>query len=456
MCLLFAAILLKPTEVNASSRHKGWVTQGSSKYYYRKGQKQIGLQKIGRYKYYFNLKNGKMFKSRWKRINNQYYYFLYNGRMATKRWIRNTYYVNSKGVRVKNKWIGKRFVGEDGKLIKKFKGGWQKIDGKWYYYTSRGKKKTGWITYRGSRYYLNSDGVRMTRMQKINKKNYYFTSKGVMKSSGWVKSGRWYYYANSKGVLNTKERMNSKTISKATLIEYNSNTLKVRMQKFARYGVSYWTAHVKINNISQMKATLSYGTYGGTRQTTSNAVKSNNAIIGINGSAFSYQSGKPGFDAVMLKNGKIYNKALGTSHSLMAIGWDGTMFSPTQGLSAKYLKRNGVRDTFNFGPILLKNGSTASLYEQGYPAVYSGADMRGKYPRSAAGMIRPGEYVLLATSGPGLSLSEMRSVFKQYGCKYAYNMDGGGSATMSYKGYVLNSPSDGTERSCGDFLLFGN
>lgn len=454
ICCLVLGLSWLPGNKAQAAPVKGWVTEGSARYYYRRGERVLGLQKIGKYQYYFNLKTGKMVRSKWKLINNKYYYFLSSGRMAVKQWIGSNYYVNSKGVRVKNKWVGKKFLGENGKWIRNFKGGWQQIDGKWYYYTAKGKKKTGWIIYKGNRYYLDSNGVRLTKMQTINQNTYYFTKKGVMKNSSWIKSGSWYYYANSNGILDTRERINAKTLSSSTLIEYNSGTIKVRLQKFGNLGTSYWTAHVQISNVSQMKAALSYGTYGGTRQKTSDAVTSNNAIIGINGSAFSYESGKPGFDAVMLKNGKIYNRALGTSYSLMAIANDGTMFSPPQGLSAAQLKRSGVRDTFNFGPILLKDGQPASLYEQGYPEVYASPDMTGRYPRSAVGMVRPGEYVLLVSNAPGLTLAQMRTIFRQYGCTFAYNLDGGGSATMSYRGYVLNSPTDGVERPCGDFLLF--
>ncbi len=452
-CVMMAAVCV-PVNTAQAALSGEWVAEGGARYYLVNGEKVRGLKKIGRYKYYFNLKTGKMLKSKWKKIDNQYYFFKSDGRMAKNQWISKKYYVNAAGVRVKNCWIGNKFIGEDGKWIKNFKGGWQQIGGKWYYYTAKGKKKTGWLTYKGNRYYLDANGVRLTKKQTLNNKTYYFTKKGAMKSSSWIKSGGWYYYANAKGVLNTKERINARTRSAATIIEYNSGTLKVRIQKFGNYGTYYWTAHVQISNPGQMKAALSYGTYGGTRQRTSEAVKSNHAVIGINGSAFSYESGKPGFDAVMLKNGKIYNKALGTSYSLMAIANDGTMFSPPQGLSASQLKKNGVRDTFNFGPILLKNGKAASLYDQGYPQVYASPDMTGRYPRSAAGMIAPGNYVLLVSNAPGLTLDQMRAIFRQYGCVYAYNMDGGGSATMSYNGYVLNSPTDGVERPCGDFLLF--
>ncbi len=454
-CLFFAAAGMQTGAKVHAAPVRGWVQEGSARCYYRRGEKLLGLQTIGKYQYYFHLKTGNMLRSKWKQINGKYYYFLSNGRMAKKQWINGKYYVNAKGVRLSNCWVGKKFLGENGRWIPNFKGGWQQIDGKWYYYTKKGKKRTGWITYKGNRYYLDANGVRVTKLQTINKNTYLFTKKGIMKNSGWVKSGGWYYYADERGRLNTKERINAKALMDATRIEYNSSTLRLRLQKFYSYGTSFWTAQVQTASPSQMKAALSYGTYGGTRQRTSEAVKSNNAVIGINGSAFSYDTGKPGFDAVMLKNGKIYNKALGTSYSLMAIAADGTMFSPPQGLSAAQLKRGGVRDTFNFGPILLKDGRAASLYEQGYPQVYAGPDMTGSYPRSAVGMVHPGEYVLLVSSGPGLTLAQMRSIFRSYGCTFAYNLDGGGSATMSYKGYVLNSPTDGAERPCGDFLLFG-
>ena len=84
------------------------------------------------------------------------------------------------------------------------------------------------------------------------------------------------------------------------------------------------------------------------------------------------------------------------------------------------------------------------------------------YPRSAVGMIRPGEYVLLVADGPGkvstgsrgLDHYQLCNIFRRYGCVYAYQMDGGGSATLAYRGRVLNNPSDGSERPVADFLYF--
>ena len=41
-----------------------------------------------------------------------------------------------------------------------------------------------------------------------------------------------------------------------------------------------------------------------------------------------------------------------------------------------------------------------------------------------------------------------------YGCTYAYNLDGGGSATLYFNGKVMNKLIGNTQRPCADFLYF--
>ena len=40
------------------------------------------------------------------------------------------------------------------------------------------------------------------------------------------------------------------------------------------------------------------------------------------------------------------------------------------------------------------------------------------------------------------------------GCTYAYNLDGGGSATLYFNGKVMNKLIGNTQRPCADFLYF--
>jgi len=54
----------------------------------------------------------------------------------------------------------------------------------------------------------------------------------------------------------------------------------------------------------------------------------------------------------------------------------------------------------------------------------------------------------------GMTLPELAELMVAEGAHHAYNLDGGGSSTMVVQDTVVNSPSDGRERSNSDGLLF--
>lgn len=74
-------------------------------------------------------------------------------------------------------------------------GGWEKVDGQWYYYDANGQKKTGWIQDGGQWYYLNNDGS-MAKDTTID--GYTLGSNGA-----WVQSSNAGYFANKGGAGGT-------------------------------------------------------------------------------------------------------------------------------------------------------------------------------------------------------------------------------------------------------------
>ncbi len=71
--------------------------------------------------------------------------------------------------------------------------GWQKIDGKWYYFSEDGD--SGWH-YSAGEMYQNEIAIQ-------NGKFYFMTSGGAMKTNGWCQSTAWHY-AKSNGALVAK------------------------------------------------------------------------------------------------------------------------------------------------------------------------------------------------------------------------------------------------------------
>lgn len=107
------------------------------------------------------------------------------------------------------------------------------------------------------------------------------------------------------------------------------------------------------------------------------------------------------------------------------------------------------------GPRLVENGAVrVTAGEEQFPG-----DIRyGRAPRSAVGVTKAGKIVFAVVDGRqehshGLTLTEFAELLVKFGVQNAINLDGGGSSALYVDGDVVNSPSDGTERSVGSALI---
>lgn len=116
----------------------------------------------------------------------------------------------------------------------------------------------------------------------------------------------------------------------------------------------------------------------------------------------------------------------------------------TAGEGQKYIDE-GVVQSFSFGPLLVNDGEAVEL-----PSKYiiSTKDTI-REPRTAIGQVDANHYVVIVADGrrdgwsdKGMTLQELQKVFVEQGCKVAYNLDGGGSATM-----VMGRASASTRRA---------
>lgn len=133
-------------------------------------------------------------KAVWKDVDGVWY--AYRGsKLVKNKWV-GDYYAGSDGSLVKNQWIGEYFVGEDGKWIQNFKGGWYKINKKYYYYTPEGEKQLGWIQLGKRKYYLDpkKNGARATGWRRIEGYRYYFRKKKGYMLTGWRYINKQYYF----------------------------------------------------------------------------------------------------------------------------------------------------------------------------------------------------------------------------------------------------------------------
>ena len=96
---------------------------------------------------------------------------------------------------------------------------------------------------------------------------------------------------------------------------------------------------------------------------------------------------------------------------------------------------------FSFGPALINNSKISVGVEQ----EISNQTMADN-PRTAIGMVEPLHYVIIVANGrtdssKGLTLYQLAQALAYEGCTLGYNLDGGGSSTIWFKGEVLNYPT---------------
>ena len=119
-------------------------------------------------------------------------------------------------------------------------------------------------------------------------------------------------------------------------------------------------------------------------------------------------------------------------------------------VNAKALLALGVRNSYSFGPILVENGKChPDITKHKLGTAYSW--------RAAIGQIEPGHNIIIVTKNP-IRLTDLAKIFVQYGCKTAYNLDGGYSAALVFMGEQLNKnddKADAKQRGIPDMLMVG-
>jgi exopolysaccharide biosynthesis protein len=114
----------------------------------------------------------------------------------------------------------------------------------------------------------------------------------------------------------------------------------------------------------------------------------------------------------------------------------------------------GVKAAIGGGPVLLHENQTGNQKR----AAYAHSADPSRNPRTAVGFNRRFLF-LVEVDGrqPGLSVGmtfeELAALMKDFGCKEAMNLDGGGSSTFWLDGKLRNSPSDKRERGVANALI---
>ncbi len=239
---------------------------------------------------------------------------------------------------------------------------------------------------------------------------------------------------------------------------YMDENIRIQITTIRRFDSDIHVAEVRLSSLTYLKTAFANDEFGlNIREKTSSQAKRVGAIFAVNGDY--YGANKDGY---VIRNGTLYRDTVrGSKFDDLAILYDGSFMSFYERDVAlrDLLHKQGAMQVFAFGPTLLKDGQIAVATD----AEVGQAHKNDGNPRTVIGIVEPLHYFFVVADGRtpesfGPSLHQMAQIMQELGCTMAYNLDGGGSATMYFNGKVINRPTtDGTisERSVSDIVYIG-
>ncbi|MDO4622412.1 MAG: phosphodiester glycosidase family protein [Eubacteriales bacterium] len=185
-----------------------------------------------------------------------------------------------------------------------------------------------------------------------------------------------------------------------------------------------------------------------------NYIENYEPVVGVNADFFNMSTGEP--SGVLVMEGVIYrNDEASFDENFFAILDDGTPV--IGGRKEWFAYKDRIREAVGAAATLVKNGKIAVNRSDNY---YS-----SRASRTCIGITDDGHVVMMVLDGRqgalsvGGSAEEIAQIMLEAGCVTAVNLDGGGSTTYAAREEgasevsVVNSPSDGYERSVSSSLM---
>ena len=261
--------------------------------------------------------------------------------------------------------------------------------------------------------------------------------------------------SENTGTTSSTSLTNVETVEGGTVIgEYSDSNTSITLKQYRAYDSEIYVADVTVSDVSVLKTALANNTYGrNITDTTSNMAAENNAVLAINGDY--YGARQAGY---VIRNGNLYRNTSGDRDALVITKTGEFEFVSENETSAEELLQSGAYQVLSFGPVLLADGEI-SVGENDEVGMAMASN-----PRTAIGYLGNNHYVFVVSDGrtsesAGLSLYELATFMKELGVVDAYNLDGGGSSTMVFKGEIINNPTtnghSNQERSVRDIVYIG-
>lgn len=252
------------------------------------------------------------------------------------------------------------------------------------------------------------------------------------------------------------------TLPTITDSSYSSDSMSIEISTVVsgegETTLTYFVADVVLDDATSLRSGFAENKFGeNIVADTSEIAEYYGAVFAINGDYYGFRS-----SGIVIRNGVVFRDV--GARTGLAMYVDGTMAVYDETITtAEDLLASGVWNTLSFGPALLVDGEVvAGIEDVEVDTNFGNHSIQGNHPRTGIGVIAANDFLFVVVDGRspgysrGVTMTEFARIFEDLGATVAYNLDGGGSATMWFNGEVVNDPlGKGKERGTSDILYLG-
>ena len=211
---------------------------------------------------------------------------------------------------------------------------------------------------------------------------------------------------------------------------YRSAHISVTVRTVEEERLVYHVAEVYVSDLKYLRCALGHDEWARSEDPVELAQR-HHAVLALSGDHYFGR-----LEGFVIRDGVLYRES--RNEDLCVLLRDGQMLTyPDEDLDPEALKAQAPWQVWSFGPRLLEDGKA----REEIPSTIGRAN-----PRAALGCVEPGHYFFVQVEGrggyesDGMTLLQLAALFEDLGCQTAYNLDGGRTAAMIWKGERLSYP----------------
>ena len=215
-----------------------------------------------------------------------------------------------------------------------------------------------------------------------------------------------------------------------------------------------WIVDIRIGDISQLRTAAAVSFQEDSSATVQEMAERVNAVIAFNGD-FATRLKNEG---IIIRQGVTFKNKLKGKRDALLIDEDGNFHvftRPKKDEISDTVDGKKIINAFYFGPVLVDNGVIPDKF-----TTFQYLHENDYYARLAICQVGPLHYKMIVTTMQdvtlGLPLKAFAQLCKDEGAICAFNLDGGYSATLFFRGEQINSTKKAEPRKVPDIVYFAS